>query len=359
MQAVFDKVPDFLDLGAWTTRVILPLFNFFRNENVAPALALLIFISALGLCFLFLVNSTYIRSQVRRRTRAVRRAKDKSSFVKEIPQVERLMLRSRYLRHSWLKFRETLIEPLPDDPPQSWVVRNTARPQLYFNTSEAGLKFALFRAFPNLFVGVGLLLTFFGLVSALFFTTDAIEKAGDLQASQNALKSLLYAASFKFYTSIAGLGGSIILTLVLRYGTSKIEKSFDALASALEHRLEFVTPESIAFAQFKEAQEQTKALKLFSTEVAISVGKGVEAALAATLPNQLAQAMAPISRSLEELTRKLSEMSENAIGGFAREFVEKLDGQSVRVLGLILAHIHRRQRRSAIRASRGFPGMTN
>jgi hypothetical protein len=122
-----------------------------------------------------------------------------------MPRIEKLMLGTRYLRHSWQKFRETLIEPSSDDGGGSRVVRNTARPQDYFNTAEAGLRFPLYRTMPNLLVGVGLLLTFFGLVTALFFTTSAINNAADLAASQDALRALLYAASFKFYTSIAGL----------------------------------------------------------------------------------------------------------------------------------------------------------
>jgi hypothetical protein len=283
MSSVLDRLPEFLDLGAWTSRHIRPLFDLFRDENVAPALALVISGSALVLCILFLLDSTYIRLQVSRRTRAVQKIKSKVEFAERLPQIEKLMLGTRYLQHSWQKFRETLIEPSLEEGRSLRVVLNTARPQNYFNTAEAGLRFPLYRAMPNLLVGIGLLLTFFGLVTALFFTTAAIKSATDLTASQNALRDLLYAASFKFYTSVAGLGGSIILTLVLRYGTSAVEKSFDALSSTLESKLVFVTPESIAFDHYREAQEQTRNLKLFNTEVAISVGKRIEEALAATL----------------------------------------------------------------------------
>jgi archaellum component FlaC/uncharacterized protein YoxC len=236
------------------------------------------------------------------------------------------MLGTKYLRHSWQEFRETLIEPSVEDEGSSRVVLNTARPQNYFNTAEAGLRFPLYRAMPNLLVGIGLLLTFFGLVTALYFTTAAIKGAADLAASQDALRNLLYAASFKFYTSIAGLGGSIVLTLVLRYGTSAIENTFDSLASTLESKLVFITPESIAFNQYREAQEQTKNLRLFNTEVAISVGKRIEEALAATLPAYLAQAMAPIGKSLDEVANKLTSMNEGAIGEMAGNFVDKLQG---------------------------------
>src|SRR5262249_11718673 len=267
------SIPGFLDAGEWTRHLILPLFSAFRNDNVAPALALLIFVVAVALCAAFLLYSTYIRTEIRRRIWAVRRIKDKAAFANAMPEIEALMRKSGYLRHSWQKFRETLIT---DEQQNTQLIRNTVRPQNYFNMAEAGLRFSLFRAMPNLLVGIGLLLTFFGLVSALYFTTDAIKHAADLKASQEALRDLLGAASFKFYTSIAGLGGSIIITLVIRYGTSKVEASFDELAFALEQKIILVTSEWIAFEHLREAREQTRNLKLFNTEIAISVGKRIE-----------------------------------------------------------------------------------
>ena len=125
MAAIFGGVPSFLELGEWTNHIVLPLFSKFREDNVAPALALVILSVALALCALFLINSIQIRGQVRRRTGAINRIKNKASFTTEMPRIEALMLRSRYLRHSWQKFRETLIEPRPDDQPSNQIVRNT------------------------------------------------------------------------------------------------------------------------------------------------------------------------------------------------------------------------------------------
>jgi DNA anti-recombination protein RmuC len=116
------------------------------------------------------------------------------------------------------------------------------------------------------------------------------------------------------------------LTLVVRYGTSKVEASFDALAFALERKLVLLTPESIAFNHYREAQEQTRNLKLFNTEVAISIGRRIEEALASTLPAYLSQAMAPISKSLEQAVGKLSTMNESAIGQLASSFADRLQG---------------------------------
>jgi methyl-accepting chemotaxis protein len=319
-------MPNFLGLGAWTISIIRPLFNSFTDENVAPALALIIFAIAIGLCFLFVAETTYIRIQIRRRTNAIKTIPSKSDFFGAIQSVQALMMKSGYLRHSWEQFRETLIEPQSDSHLRSLVILNTSRPHDYFNMAEARLRFSVYKTLPNVLVGVGLLLTFFGLVSALCFTTAAISNSTDPKVTQDALRDLLHAASFKFYTSIAGLGGSIVLTLVLRHGTSRLENYFDDLAFALETKLQFVTPESIAFNTYREAQEQTKALRTFNTEVAVSVGKRIEEALTASLPGFLAQAMAPIEKSLNDVAGKLTSMNEGAIGQMAGDFVDKLQG---------------------------------
>jgi archaellum component FlaC len=319
---------NFLEQGAWTVRQIKPFFDLFTDDKFAPALASTIFATALALCLLFILQTLTIRAQIGRRTRTIRKLHNKRVFAESISSIDALMLKSKYLRHSWEKFRETLIEPSIDFEAPSGlnVILNTSRPQDYFNIAESGLRFSVYKALPNLLVGVGLLLTFFGLVSALFLTTDAISNSADPTVTQGALKQLLHAASFKFYTSIAGLGGSIMLTLVLRHGTAKLESCFDVLASALEANLRFVTPESIAFNTYREAQEQTRALKLFNTEVAISVGKRIEEALAASLPGFLAQAMAPIESALTDVANKLTSMNEGAIGQMAGDFVHKLQG---------------------------------
>lgn len=325
MGGLFDQVPSFLDLGTWTNNLIIPLFQLFKNDAVAPALASSILIVAVLISIVFLIESFYIRGQIGRRARAIKLV-SRAAFVDALPNIERRMLASGYLRHSWQKFRETLIEPTGNEPDYDTAIRNTERPQHYFNMSEAGLRFPLYRAMPNLLVGVGLLLTFVGLVTALYFTTEALNSAHDLDASQDALKNLLHAASFKFYTSVAGLGGSILLTIVLKYGMAKVEDSFDNLAAVLESKVLFVTPESIAFDHYREAKEQTRNLKLFNTEVAISVGRRIEEALAATLPKMLEQAMAPIGQALTDVADKLNSKSESAIGEMAGSFVDRLQG---------------------------------
>ena len=115
-------------------------------------------------------------------------------------------------------------------------------------------------------------------MSALYFATKGIEGA-DIAQTQSALRDLLHAATFKFYTSVAGLAGSIILGLVMRWGTNVIEGGFANFSQAMEDKVLRVTPESIAFRQYLEARKQTRNLQRFNDEVALTVGKYIEDAL--------------------------------------------------------------------------------
>jgi hypothetical protein len=188
-------------------------------------------------------------------------------------------------------------------------------------------------------VGIGLLLTFFGLVSALYFATQGIAEGIDFDQTQSALRDLLHAASFKFYTSVAGLACSIALGLLIRWGASLVENGFDRLSEALEERLLLVTPEAIAYEDSREVKQQTQYLKLFTTDVAISVGRYVEEALNKTLPGHLAGAMEPVAKKLEEVTSNLTRMNEDALKSMADGFGEKLQGaagEQVKALATVL-----------------------
>jgi uncharacterized protein YukE len=65
---------------------------------------------------------------------------------------------------------------------------------------------------------------------------------------------------------------------------------------------------------------------MFTTEVAISVGRYVEEALNNTLPVHLSNAMDPVARKLEEVTGNLNKMNEEALSKMADGFGERLQG---------------------------------
>jgi hypothetical protein len=315
-----------LNLGPWVKEGIIPIFEIFRDDRFAPMVSFLLLSSAIAFAiYFFFRHALWIWHQLDSRTRLVRSMKDHEVFAREIGRFEHSISRSSLLRHAWSQFKETLIFPDEDIEEAPFAIQNTARPQDYFNSHDAGLHFRFYRALPNLFVGLGLLLTFVGLVSALYFATNGIESA-DIAQTQSALRDLLRAATFKFYTSVAGLAGSILLGLVMRGGTNVIERGFDNLSRSLEDKLRRVTPESIANRQYREAREQTRNLRRFNDEVALTVGRYVEEALNNSLPGHLSKAMEPVAVKLGEVTSNLSRMNEDALRSMADGFGRSIQG---------------------------------
>ena len=73
------------------------------------------------------------------------------------------------------------------------------------------------QALPNYFVGLGLVLTFLGLIAGLYFASRGMRTA-DMIEARAALVHLLNSATFKFLTSVAGISMSLIVSLTFRIG---------------------------------------------------------------------------------------------------------------------------------------------
>ena len=148
-------------------------------------------------------------------------AEDRRDFVGKVVDVHREMTEARdapegrpgFLRASeyrrplgvaWGEYHETMVHP---EPGSDDVVRNSLRPNAFFDAEDLGFDGGWWRILPGLFVSVGLLLTFLGLIAAL----TAI---GGAEITDDSLRELLNAASAKFIMSLTGLACSIGLTPV-------------------------------------------------------------------------------------------------------------------------------------------------
>ncbi len=105
-----------------------------------------------------------------------------------------------------------------------------------------------FAATHGYFIGIGLLLTFVGLVAALKFAAGGVASP-DLAVAKEALNALLAAASFKFMTSIAGLGSSLVLSVAARSTTYLVENAAQGLADDLERAMVPIFTECLAYDQ--------------------------------------------------------------------------------------------------------------
>lgn len=129
------------------------------------------------------------------------------------------------LEHAWRRYSRTLTSV--GAPP----IRSSQRPNGFFYAATPPPTWLGFAA--NIFVAMGLLATFLGLVAALTFAAQGMA-SDDMNAMQNALRDLLSAAASKFVTSIAGVSLSIILRLVERILTMDLRGRLDRLSSAIE-----------------------------------------------------------------------------------------------------------------------------
>lgn len=319
--------------GGQAIELVEPWFDWLKDDESAPSLAVWMLYAAFAL-LLFHGFWLHRACTCVKRWRGAIEAQTPEAMAEALPGIEeRAMVArgaqfrfwrntiERRLRHTWSEFQETLITPEPDARQIVW---NTTRPQNFFNARSVGLEFRFFAALPGIFVGVGLLLTFFGLVSALYFATSGMNEAGSVEDTQEALKGLLSAASFKFYTSIAGLLASLVFVVWLRIAGRIVDASLAAFCKSLEERLQFATEESKIFQLTAIAERQREELHRLNTDIAMAIGQQVENALNNALPVHLATPLQGLSERLEHVAGNLNNMNVEALQSMGEAFNREL-----------------------------------
>jgi hypothetical protein len=92
-------------------------------------------------------------------------------------------------------------------------------------------------ALPGYYTTVGLILTFVGLVVALYFAARGF-RSGDLEEAHRSIVQLLNASSFKFLTSVAALAGAFLISIVHRAALSRVRRATFRLLTTIDTRLQ-------------------------------------------------------------------------------------------------------------------------
>ncbi len=92
---------------------------------------------------------------------------------------------------------------------------------------------SLMQALPGYYISVGLLLTFLGLVVALYFAARGF-RTGDVNEARQAIVQLLNASSFKFLTSVAALAASLLVSIYFRFAQGRVVRAGVRLTQRLE-----------------------------------------------------------------------------------------------------------------------------
>lgn len=164
-------------------------------------------------------------------------ARDKGSYV---------------LQRAWLDYEQSFVDLEPDE------IASSTRSEVFFE--GAGDPGRAMEWWANIFVALGLMFTFLGIVAALSQATNAIGAGKDASVMQAALAALLGISAAKFWTSIAGVGSSLILRLYGRRWRQSLERLEDELCELLDAGVRHISPQALALRQLKELQALNAAL---------------------------------------------------------------------------------------------------
>ena len=303
---------------------VVRFLDYFSDERVPLRLSFAIVAVALLLLAILLVWGGIAWLRINTLRRGLRQFDKPEQFATRFRDVDR-MLSASIFGAAWSEYRECLkshngrifyARP-PGDHFGLHALRRESFPARFFGAAH------------GYFVGIGLLLTFVGLVAALKFAASGVASP-DLATAKEALNALLSAASFKFMTSIAGLGCSLGLSVASRAVTYAIEGAAEGVAADLERCMAPIFAESIAFDQLSATREQLAQLRQIGATLARapSVSQpapvrpndtadrgGIDAkALQGMLSTLVAEIRGSASQEIKQLTGKLADVG-TAIGG--------------------------------------------
>ncbi len=300
------------------------------SHDFAFALASMMGAVALGLAVAyFIMHVVLISLAILDASQRIARNRDSVSFAKNFDAIDQRLSKHPLIGHAWRVFDQTTVRI-----PGASVIQTTVRPGSLLNFGAArerlaGLK--VMGSIPGYFVGVGLLLTFIGLVLALQQASAAVS-SNDADGMQAATRQLLRVATFKFTTSIAGLGSSIALSILFRFYTVFIEAAFDRLNHQIEQRVRIVSSQSIAWSMNESLSAQLTELKqINSADFFARMGEKISP----QIHSALTTAMAPVTTSIDNAMARLSDSSQSGVSELMKEFSQTLQvgaGEELREL---------------------------
>lgn len=283
-----------------------------------PGFVSLLLVSLAVIIILYLLVRDWGRlNALKSANQKISKFKDRSAFSMNFLEVDSYFKNWAKSRNTnkhplgvaWCEYMETVILP---EPTSDNIVRNSLRPDVFFNTENLAFEPGWWRIWPGLFVSIGLLLTFLGLIAAL----TAI--GGD-EITDDSLRELMNAASAKFIMSLTGLACSIIMIFIGRMLSNHLEGRIQRLCHTLEKLLHYYCLEEIAKDQLNALEEQKAAIQNMATEMVAEIGRPLKEDLPAAIGKSFKEEVAP-------LLNALSKTSEKGLEKMVGELSEKMSG---------------------------------
>lgn len=292
-------------------------FGGVGHSEFAFALACAIVSTAAAIAFaMFLMHVVLLRISLHRARRHLGASAAPKAFLNDFDRINQRLGKHPLIGHAWEEFAKTCVR-------RTSIVR-TARPGAFLSPAAArerlpGLK--LMPTIPGYFVGLGLLLTFVGLVIAL--SKAAAGVTGSPENMTQALRELLDAATFKFSTSIAGLFSSLALAFLFKVYAIIIEDGFERFCREVERRTTLLTTQDALLDLADAGKEQLQQLKeINDVQFFDRLGQTLGPALASAVEG----AVKPLADQLQATVGKLEDTSRSGTEGLLKQFSDTLHG---------------------------------
>jgi len=229
---------DWRDLiGAAATAVVRPVLIPLVNVILEPAFvytsALAMLLAGIAACVLFwykverpeLVRLRTLQSEVTRLP--LPKNKEPGLRFEAMKKMGDLLRQESMFLSAWALFQGQFVQSqrISDQPFSYFAAEEPTETAI----DHRGFMFAL----PGYFTSVGLILTFIGLVVALYFAAKGF-RSGNLDQAREAILQLLNASAFKFVTSVAALGTALIISIFNRLCLSLLRSERNRAVAVIE-----------------------------------------------------------------------------------------------------------------------------
>jgi hypothetical protein len=224
---------------------------------------------------------------------------------------------------AWSALDATIIKPVSASD-QHKPLRQTVPASEFFHAGllrTAGANMPAAVAHANMLVGVGLLLTFIGLVLALHAASSSLGST-DPAAVRAGLQQLLAASATKFTFSICGLGGSLAFAMWLRRRFRMVEREIGQLLDIINDCMPAITEQEVAMAGNELLNGILKSQQTFSADLTASLG----AALDQSFNKHLSEKIDPLTEAIDRMASSMSTMNSDALSEMIERFVGQLEG---------------------------------
>lgn len=214
--------------------LIVPLVELINKPTFVYFASVLIVLSAIVLIV------AYLRRVVAPESAAIRRAEVEIGVLPPVKagdwraalaEIDAVLARHGVLASAWASFvqRATETGRLPSRRFADYAREDSSSPI----NRQGGLMAAL----PSYYTSIGLILTFVGLVVALYFAARGF-RSGDMNEARQSIIQLLNASAFKFLTSVAALISAFMVSVAHRAATSRLRRQIYLLVAAIDQRLQ-------------------------------------------------------------------------------------------------------------------------